>query len=87
MVARVDSKSILPSEGLGVGSIPTRVTTLIHLKMDTKLFKDLYQANIDEIKAIEQLSIDHNMLDNGYYLTWKDNLNKLSIDIDRVTHL
>ena len=52
--------------------------------MDTKLFRDLYQANIDEIKAIEQLSIDHNMLDNGYYLAWKDNLNKLSIDLDRV---
>ena len=28
MVARVDSKSILPSEGLGGGSIPTRVTNL-----------------------------------------------------------
>ena len=55
--------------------------------MRTEIFRDLYQANIDEIKAIEQLSIDHNMLDNGYYLTWKDNLNKLSIDIDRVTHL
>ena len=51
--------------------------------MKTKLFKDLYEANIDEIKAIEQLSIDNNMLDNGYYLAWKDNLNKLSIDVDR----
>ena len=51
--------------------------------MDTKLFRDLYQANIDEIKAIEQLSIDHNMLDNGYYLHWKDMLNKYSQDIDR----
>lgn len=52
--------------------------------MNTKLFKDLYQANIDEIKAIEQLSIDYNMLDNGYYLHWKDELNKLSMDSDRV---
>lgn len=51
--------------------------------MNTKLFKDLYQANIDEIKAIEQLSIDHNMLDNEYYLHWKDKLNKLSLDSDR----
>ena len=51
--------------------------------MRTELFKQLYRANIDEIKAIEQLSIDHNMLDNGYYLAWKDNLNKLSIDVDR----
>jgi hypothetical protein len=51
--------------------------------MRTEVFRDLYKANIDEIKAIEQLSIDHNMLDNGYYLAWKDELNKLSIDIDR----
>ena len=51
--------------------------------MDTKLFRDLYQANIDEIKAIEQLSIDHHMLDNGYYLAWKDKLNQLSLDINR----
>jgi hypothetical protein len=51
--------------------------------MRTEIFRDLYQANIDEIKAIEELSIDHNMLDNGYYLHWKDELNKLSLDIDR----
>ena len=51
--------------------------------MDTKLFRDLYKANIDEIKAIERLSIDHNMLDNGYYLNWKDEINKLSLDSDR----
>ena len=51
--------------------------------MRTELFRDLYQANIDEIKAIEQLSIDHNMLDNGYYLNWKDQLNYYSMDVDR----
>lgn len=51
--------------------------------MNTKLFRDLYQATIDIIKATEQLSIDHNMLDNGYYLNWKDQLNKLSLDPDR----
>ena len=33
MVARVDSKSILPSEGLGVGSIPTRVTMRIEYEI------------------------------------------------------
>ena len=49
----------------------------------TDLLRQLYEANINEIKAIEQLSIDYNMLDNGYYLDWKDKLNKLSIDIDR----
>ena len=51
--------------------------------MNTKLFKELYDVNIAEIEAIEQLSIDNNMLDNGYYLAWKDKLNKLSIDPDR----
>ena len=47
-------------------------------------FKNLYQANIDEIKAIEQLSIDYNMLDTQEYLSWKDTLNSLSIDSDRI---
>jgi len=51
--------------------------------MNTKLFQELYEANIKEITAIERLSIENNMLDNGYYLDWKDKLNKLSIDIDR----
>ena len=51
--------------------------------MDTKLFKELFKANIDEIKAIESLAIAYNMLDNGYYLDWKDQLNKLSLDCDR----
>lgn len=53
------------------------------MKMDTKLFRDLYQANIDEIKAIERLSIDHNMLDAQEYLDWKDSLNILSLDSSR----
>ena len=48
-----------------------------------KLFKDLYQTNIEEIKAIEALSENYNMLDSQEYLDWKDNLNKLSIDPDR----
>lgn len=50
----------------------------------TDLFHQLYEANIDMIKAIEQLSIDNNMLDNGYYLWWHDQLNELSLDSDRV---
>jgi hypothetical protein len=51
--------------------------------MNEKLFLDLYKANIDEIKAIEQLSIDCNMLDSQEYLDWKENLNSLSLDSDR----
>lgn len=49
----------------------------------TDLLRQLYEANINEIKAIEQLSIDYDMLDNGYYLAWHDELNKLSLDTDR----
>ena len=51
--------------------------------MNTKLFQELYEANIKEAEAIERLSIEYNMLDNGYYLNWKDKLNQLSIDKDR----
>lgn len=43
MVARVDSKSILPSEGLGVGSIPTRVTMIIYKPLKLK-FKNRLEA-------------------------------------------
>ena len=49
----------------------------------TDLLRQLYEANINEIKAIEKLSIDYDMLDNGYYLAWHDELNKLSLDTDR----
>ncbi len=48
--------------------------------MTTDLFRQLYEANINEIKAIERLSIENNMLNNGYYLAWHDELNKLSLD-------
>ena len=50
----------------------------------TELFRQLYEAIIDQIKATEQLSIDNNMLDNGYYIWWHDQLNKLSLDSNRV---
>lgn len=53
--------------------------------MRIDLFRQLYEANIDEIEAIEQLSIDHNMLDDEYYLAWKDKLNALSLDSDRLS--
>lgn len=51
--------------------------------MRTELFKQLYQANIDEIKAIEQLSIDYNMLDSQEFLEYQDKLNELSLDPNR----
>ncbi len=51
--------------------------------MNKELFRQLYEANIDEIKAIEQLSINYNMLDNEDYLTWHEQLNQLSLESDR----
>ena len=48
-----------------------------------KLFHQLYEANIKMIEAIENLSIEYDMLDEQDYLDWKDTLNKLSLDPDR----
>ena len=50
---------------------------------DKDLLRQLYKKNIKEIKQIEDLSIKYNMLDEQEYLNWKDELNKLSIDLDR----
>lgn len=47
------------------------------------LFHQLYEANIKEIEAIENLSIEYDMLDEQDYLNWKDTLNKYSLDPDR----
>ena len=49
-----------------------------------KLFEQLYEAVIKEIKAIEDLSIEYDMLDCEEYLNWKDKLNELSLDPDRI---
>lgn len=48
-----------------------------------KLIHKLYEASIEEISAIEDLSIEYDMLDSQEYLNWKDALNSLSIDLDR----
>lgn len=46
-------------------------------------FRQLYEANIQMIDAIEKLSIEYDMLDEQEYLDWKDKLNEYSIDLDR----
>ena len=43
----------------------------------------LYETSIKLLQSIEKLSIDNNMLDEQEYIDWKDELNKLSIDVDR----
>ena len=48
-----------------------------------EIFKQLYEANIQTIKALEDLSLEYDMLDEQEYLDWKDELNKYSLDPDR----
>lgn len=49
----------------------------------SELFQQLYEANIKQTEAIEELSKFENMLDSQSYLNWKDKLNELSLDPDR----
>lgn len=51
--------------------------------MKNKLFCQLYETSIKLLEVIDNLSIEEDMLDEQDYLNWKDNLNKLSIDVDR----
>lgn len=51
--------------------------------MMKKIISELYEASIQEIKAIRNLSIEYNMLDDQNFLNWLDELNKLSVDPDR----
>lgn len=44
----------------------------------------LYETSIKMLQSIEDLSIEHKMLDTQEYLLWKDTLNTLSIDPDRI---
>ena len=48
-----------------------------------ELILQLYEASIKEIKAIRNLAIKYNILDEQETLDWLDALNKLSIDPDR----
>ena len=49
-----------------------------------ELFLELYDSSIQMIKSIERLSIAYNKLDSQEYLLWKDTLNSLSMDPDRI---
>lgn len=53
--------------------------------MKTKeLLCQLYETSIKMLYIIENLSIENEMLDTQEYLLWKDTLNILSIDPDRL---
>ena len=53
--------------------------------MKTKeILCQLYETSIKMLYNIEELSIENEMLDTQEYLLWKDTLNSLSIDPDRI---
>lgn len=45
--------------------------------------KELYETIIRMIKSTENLAKEYNLLDSQDYLDFKDNLNLLSLDLDR----
>lgn len=47
--------------------------------MMNDLFRQLYEANIQETKAIINLAIEYNMLNEQETLNWLDKLNELSV--------
>lgn len=51
--------------------------------MNNEQMYELYESNIKEIKAIDNLSRAYGLLDDQHYLLWKDSLNSLSLDPDR----
>lgn len=48
-----------------------------------KLIHQLYEASIKELKAIKDLAIEYEMLDEQETLNWLDTINKISIDPNR----
>ena len=52
------------------------------MKTKKEVLYQLYKNSIEMLQIIENLSVD--MLDDQEYLSWKDNLNSLSIDLDRI---
>lgn len=71
--ARVDSKSIMASEALGVGSIPTAVT-IKRITMEV-----LYKEALEMVKLAIKLTEDHKMTNEQIFIDWLDDINKLSV--------
>lgn len=46
------------------------------------LFAELYEATIQQIKAIRRLTIEYDMLNEQEWINFQDELNKLSLDPD-----
>lgn len=48
-----------------------------------ELFRELYEATIQQIQAIKNLTIEYDMLNKQEWIDFQDKLNEFSIDIDR----
>lgn len=48
--------------------------------MSKELFKELYEATIQQIEIVKKLSIEYDMLNEDEYLDFQTKLNELSLD-------
>lgn len=48
--------------------------------MRKELFKELYEATIQQIEIVKKMSVEYNMLNEDEYLDFQTKLNELSLD-------
>ena len=48
--------------------------------MKKELFKELYEATIQQIEIVKRISIEYDMLNEDEYLDFQTKLNELSLD-------
>lgn len=48
--------------------------------MKRQLFKELYEATIQQIEIVKKISIEYDMLNEDEYLEFQTRLNELSLD-------
>ena len=53
------------------------------MSMYQELWRELFQAHIDEAEAIFRLVREHDMEDSQEFLDWQDKLNEISTRYDK----
>jgi len=48
-----------------------------------ELWKQLFQAHIDEAEAIYRLVQEHDLFDSQEFIDWQDKLNEISVRYDK----
>ncbi len=83
MVARLDSKSRLPPEGSGLGSIPSRATHYLKekdmVRMKMFVLKGLMKITLVTVDQVFRLCARWKQLDSQASLNWLDSLNEVSV--------